>query len=105
MRIFSNVPDPKLPIARLGPKAPPAVNLGEFGANDKGGLASRVRWTEFMARPAEKRGWSGAYGQLDSEIIVYDMSRQQWVRPIRDALIPARKQPEGWGPCWERSSP
>jgi endoglucanase len=65
--------------------------LGEFGAYDKGDLASRVRWTDFVARQAEKRGWSWAYWQFDGDFIVYDMSRQQWVQAIRDALIPARK--------------
>jgi endoglucanase len=65
--------------------------LGEFGAYDKGEMASRVRWTNFVARQAEKRGWSWAYWQFDSDFVVYDMKRQQWKTPIRDALVPASK--------------
>ena len=32
--------------------------LPPFGAYDKGDMASRVRWTSFVARSAEKLGWS-----------------------------------------------
>ena len=62
--------------------------LGEFGAYDKGDMASRVRWTSFVARSAEKLGWSWGYWQFDGDFIVYDMKNQNWVEPIRDALIP-----------------
>jgi endoglucanase len=62
--------------------------LGEFGAYDKGDMASRVRWTSFVTRSAEKLGWSWAYWQFDGDFIVYDMKEQKWVEPLRDALIP-----------------
>lgn len=62
--------------------------LGEFGAYDKGDMASRVRWTSFVTRHAEKLGWSWGYWQFDGDFIVFDMKTQQWVKPIRDALIP-----------------
>jgi endoglucanase len=64
------------------------IFLGEFGAYDKAGMASRARWTDFMARQAEARGWSWAHWQFDSDFIVYDIDADQWVEPIRDALIP-----------------
>jgi endoglucanase len=64
------------------------ILLGEFGAYDKGDMASRVRWTECVARTAEKEGWSWAYWQFDSDFIVYDISKEQWVEPIYNALIP-----------------
>jgi len=64
------------------------IFLGEFGAYDKGDMASRVRWTECVARTAEKCGWSWAYWQFDSDFIVYDIPKDQWVKPIHDALIP-----------------
>ena len=64
------------------------VFLGEFGAYDKGDMASRVRWTDYVARAAEKNGWSWAYWQFDSDFIVYDIPKEQWVEPIRNALIP-----------------
>jgi endoglucanase len=64
------------------------IFLGEFGAYDKGDMASRVRWTECVARTAEKCGWSWAYWQFDSDFIVYDIPKDQWVEPIHKALIP-----------------
>jgi endoglucanase len=62
--------------------------LGEFGAYEKGEMPSRVRWTDFMARTAETNGWSWAYWQFDSDFVVYDIAREQWIEPIYRALIP-----------------
>jgi endoglucanase len=62
--------------------------LGEFGAYDKADMASRVRYTDFVARLAEKLGWSWAYWQFDSDFIVYDILNDCWIEPIRDALLP-----------------
>lgn len=67
------------------------VFLGEFGAYEPGDLASRVRWTECVAREAEKRGWSWAYWQFEGSFFAYDMKRQEWVAPIRDALVVGKK--------------
>lgn len=64
--------------------------LGEFGAYEKGDMPSRVRWTDFVARQCEKMGWSWSYWQFDSDFIVYDIDKEQWVQPIRDALIPPK---------------
>jgi endoglucanase len=63
--------------------------LGEFGAYDKGDMPSRVRYTQFIARQAEKLGWSWGYWQFDSDFIAYDIPADHWVEPIRDALIPS----------------
>jgi endoglucanase len=62
--------------------------LGEFGALEKGEMASRLRWTSFVARQAEKLGWSWGYWQFEGNFIVFDMANNRWVEPIRDALIP-----------------
>jgi len=62
--------------------------LGEFGAYDRGPMDSRARWTAAVTRAAEARGWSWAYWQFDSDFILYDVKREAWVEPIRDALIP-----------------
>lgn len=67
------------------------IYLGEFGAYEKGDLASRVRWTSFVTRHAESLGWSWGYWQFDGDFIVYDMQSQKWVEPIREALLPAAK--------------
>ena len=66
------------------------IYLGEFGAYDKADMDSRVRYTNFVAREAEKRGWSWGYWQFDSDFVVYDIPNSRWVEPIRDALIPPR---------------
>lgn len=62
--------------------------LGEFGAYDKGDMASRARYTACVARTAEQFGWSWAYWQFDSDFVVYDIPKSQWVDPIHHALIP-----------------
>jgi endoglucanase len=64
------------------------ILLGEFGAYDRADMASRVRYTNFVARHAEYLGWSWSYWQFDSDFIVYDIDQDCWVTPIRDALIP-----------------
>ena len=66
------------------------ILLGEFGAYEKADMPSRVRWTNFVSRQAEKLGWSWAYWQFDSDFIVYDIDNDRWVEPIRDALIPPK---------------
>jgi endoglucanase len=62
--------------------------LGEFGAYDKADMPSRTRYLDYVARQAEKRGWSWAYWQFDSDFIAYDMAKRQWIAPILQALIP-----------------
>jgi endoglucanase len=66
------------------------ILLGEFGAYDRGGadMESRVQYTSHLARTAEALGWAWAYWQFDSDFIVYDMAKDEWVEPIRKALIP-----------------
>lgn len=65
------------------------VFLGEFGSYDKAPMESRARYTAAVARAAEKRGWSWAYWQFDSDFVLYDINRDAWVEPIKRALIPA----------------
>lgn len=67
------------------------LTLGEFGAYEKADMDSRVRWTNFVTREAESRGWSWSYWQFDSDFIVYDIDKDEWVQPILNALIPALK--------------
>jgi endoglucanase len=66
------------------------ILLGEFGAYDGGGadIASRVRYTSHLARTAESLGWAWTYWQFDSDFIVYDIAKDEWVQPIWRALIP-----------------
>jgi endoglucanase len=64
------------------------IYLGEFGAYDKAPMASRERYTAAVARAAEARGWSWGYWQFDSDFILYDIPKDQWVEPILRALVP-----------------
>jgi len=66
------------------------ILLGEFGAREGGDMASRVAWTNAIARSAERHGFAWAYWQFDSDFIVYDMKKDDWVRPILGALIPGK---------------
>jgi endoglucanase len=65
------------------------IYLGEFGAYDKADMASRVRYTNAISREAESLGWSWGYWQFDSDFVVFDIQKDCWVEPIRNALIPA----------------
>lgn len=69
-----------------------SVLLGEFGAYDRGGIPIELRaaYDAAVAREAEKNGFAWAYWQFDSDFVAWDMAGDQWVRPIVDALIPAR---------------
>lgn len=64
------------------------IFLGEFGAYDKGDMASRARYIACVARTAEHFGWSWAYWQFDGDFVVYNTKKNQWVKPIYNALIP-----------------
>ncbi|MDB5720795.1 MAG: glycoside hydrolase family 5 protein [Alphaproteobacteria bacterium] len=66
------------------------VLLGEFGAYDKGGtpIALRAAYDSSVAREAEKQGLPWAYWQFDSDFVAYDIAKDEWVQPIRDALVP-----------------
>jgi endoglucanase len=64
------------------------ILLGEFGAYDTGEMDSRARYVGCVAREAERLGWSWSYWQFDSDFIAFDIDRDRWVEPIRDALIP-----------------
>jgi endoglucanase len=66
------------------------VLLGEFGAYDKSGtpMALRAAYTAAVARAAEARRMPWAYWQFDGDFIVWDMAKNNWVQPIKDALIP-----------------
>jgi endoglucanase len=64
------------------------ILLGEFGAYDKADMGARVRYTSYLARTAESLGWTWTYWQFDSDFIAWDMSKDDWVGPIRSALAP-----------------
>jgi endoglucanase len=65
--------------------------IGEFGTYEKADMASRVAWTAHVARQFEENGWSWGYWQFADNFAVFDLPNQKWVAPIRDALIPQKK--------------
>lgn len=64
------------------------IFLGEFGAYSKADMDSRARWTEFVAREAEKQGFSWGYWEFCSGFGVYDLASSQWNEPLKQALLP-----------------
>jgi endoglucanase len=65
--------------------------LGEFGVYDKAPMDARVCWTNAVAREAEARGWSWGYWQFDSDFVLWDMEKDQWVQPLLEALVPPQE--------------
>lgn len=64
------------------------IFLGEFGAYSKADMASRVLWTDSVARTSEEMGISWAYWEFCSGFGVYDAAAGRWNEPILGALIP-----------------
>jgi len=48
----------------------------------------RARYTSYVARAAERLGWAWAYWQFDSDFVVFDMAKDDWVQPLLKALVP-----------------
>ncbi len=63
------------------------IYLGEFGAYRKADMDSRVRWTRFIAREAERLGWSWAYWEFCSGFGAYDPAAKAWREPLKKALV------------------
>lgn len=70
------------------------IFMGEFGAFNKADLPSRSRWTRFLADEAWKRKIGFAYWEFCAGFGAYDRDRQQWVQPLRDALLPPQGKRE-----------
>jgi len=64
------------------------ILLGEFGAYSEADMDSRVRWTSFVARQAEKHGFAWAYWEFCSKFGIYDPDADVWREPLLKALVP-----------------
>ncbi len=64
------------------------ILLGEFGAYQKADMASRARWTAFVAREAEARSFAWAYWEFCAGFGVYDPQAYAWRDPLLRALLP-----------------
>ncbi len=63
------------------------IFMGEFGSYGKADMASRALWTRFVARTAEKAGFSWAYWEFGSGFGVYDPAASKWRPELKDALL------------------
>ncbi|WP_163629544.1 cellulase family glycosylhydrolase [Paludibacter sp. 221] len=64
------------------------AHMGEFGANFNADMASRARWTTFVARTLEQENISWAYWEFCAERFgIYDVKTQQYHKPLVDALL------------------
>ena len=64
------------------------VLLGEFGAYSKADQQSRVRWTAFVAREAERHGFAWAYWEFGAGFGIYDPNAKTWHEDLLKSLIP-----------------
>lgn len=77
--------------ADYGKKHKKPIYLGEFGAFQAAPLESRIKWTAAIARESEARGFSWAYWEFGAGFGIYDVQKDQWRKPLLDALIPPMK--------------
>ncbi len=63
------------------------IYLGEFGSYERADMESRARWTRFVADEALERKMSFGYWEFCSGFGCYDPKRDEWIAPIRDALL------------------
>ncbi|NQT24774.1 glycoside hydrolase family 5 protein [candidate division KSB1 bacterium] len=64
------------------------VYMGEFGAYEQADMASRVLWTDHVARTAESFDFSWAYWEFGAGFGIYDRNAGEWREELLGALIP-----------------
>jgi hypothetical protein len=62
------------------------IHVGEFGAYSKAGIASRERWTTFLARWFEEQDFSWAYWEFSAGFGIYNPLTKELLMPLVDAL-------------------
>ncbi len=68
------------------------INLGEFGSINKADMASRVRWTKFIADTAAQRGMSLHYWEFCArEFGLYDERTKSFRKELLEAVIPPKQ--------------
>jgi endoglucanase len=63
------------------------VYMGEFGAYSKAHMESRIRWTNYVARLFEEKGFSWAYWEFCSGFGIYNPDSKTWNDGLVDALL------------------
>lgn len=69
------------------------IHVGEFGAYSKADIASRERWTTFLARWFEENNFSWAYWEFSAGFGIYNPANQQYFTYLVNALL-HHKMPE-----------
>jgi len=75
------------PLLEISEKENIPVHIGEFGAYEKADIASRVRWTTFLARYFESLDWSWAYWEFCAGFGIYNPDTEAYLHPLVDALL------------------
>jgi endoglucanase len=65
-----------------------ALHLGEFGTYNKSAMDSRIRWTRFVARQADKLNWAWSYWEMNQGFGIFNITTNQWNEGLYKALIP-----------------
>jgi len=76
---------------KWGKKYRRPIFLGEFGVYDRADMESRTKYLRFVVETAEKLEWSWAYWQFDNDFLLYDVNKDSWIKPVRDALLGSRR--------------
>lgn len=66
--------------------------MGEFGTYNKAEMASRIRWTSFVADAARKRKFTMAYWEFCAGFGAYDKENKQWREGLKNALLGETKK-------------
>lgn len=62
------------------------LHLGEFGANEKADMQSRVNYTKFARKLAENDSIGWTYWEFGSDFGAYDPKKKEWKQPLFEAL-------------------
>jgi endoglucanase len=81
------------PLVKFGQKHQLPIHVGEFGAYQKADMASRQRWTTFLARWFEEQGFSWAYWEFSAGFGIFNPGTNQYVQPLVDALLKSPMPP------------
>lgn len=63
------------------------LHVGEFGVYSKADIASREKWTTFLARWFEQQGMSWAYWEFSAGFGIYNPTTDTYLQPLVDALL------------------
>lgn len=63
------------------------INIGEFGAYSKADMASRARWTTFLSRWFEEKGFSWTYWEFSAGFGIYNPVTKTYYQELVDALL------------------